>query len=757
VFEIDIERLLLSKTAQTGRIQQLISAGIKEIHFSSEDSREIFSYISEQAIKYRTPPSFQRIREHFPDHNFEITDESFDYLLDEFKKLVMRHHAIDAIRDLVDAVDDPQQVGQIDTLFLEKSRELATLVPAAKLHKFSDMEIRVNEYEASNEDDVMGIKMGIGPIDDATLGLQPHEYATIMGWSGTGKALALDTPIPTPCGWSTMGEIKIGDHVFDENGEICFIIAKTDILKNRKVFEVEFDDGTIIKADANHQWEVWDRNSRNTFNEAISRSRKTGKIITKAGTKIVTTEQINKQLHYKNGSINFAIKSPNSLQLPDEELPVDPYVLGIWLGDGHSDSARITCFDSEIIEEIKNRGQEVRKCNYGVNLFLLKNIQSILREIGILNNKHIPAQYFRSSEFQRLELVRGLMDSDGHFGKTSFEFTSTKNVLAEGFRELLSSLGIKSSIKESRATLYGKDCGPRWRVIFYTTKPIACLTRKLEKIQNIQRKTGLFRYIVDVREIETEPVQCIEVDSSSHLYLAGKTMIPTHNSTLAQWMLFNAWAAGKTPMLISLEMEARALFRKWDTMINHFDYKRLKAHKLREEEIEKWRNRAATMKNHPGDIIVMDDIRDFTVDRAYAEIVRWNPDVLCIDYITLMNTQRSAGKQTWEKIQYLTSNLKQVARTTKTPIIGIAQTNRASADVGAELDNVAFGLSIIQDSDLVLGLYQNDDMKAEKQMKVKLLKNRDGMSTSAELLWEMDTMTFGAWKETTAFHRLNNE
>src|SRR5262249_55528774 len=147
--------------------------------------------------------------------------------------------------------------------------------------------------------------------------------------------------------------------------------------------------------------------------------------------------------------------------------------------------------------------------------------------------------------------------------------------------------------------------------------------------------------------------------------------------------------------------------------------------------------------------------RDFTVDRAYAELVRWSPDILCIDYITLMSAPRSAGNQTWERVQHITQNLKQISRTLKIPIIGVAQTNRSSADLGAELENVAFGLSIIQDSDIVLGLYRDKagEMKKNKQMTVKLLKNRDGMQINTDLFWDMDNMTFGPWKESMAFNR----
>lgn len=406
---MDFERLLLSKVAQTGRIQKLLIAGIREDHFSNEESADIFKFMAEHARTYKQSPSFQTIREKFPDHNFEITEDAVDYLLDEFLKQVNRRYAVKYIKELASAVDDPDQQDYLSSLFLEKSRQLSQVIPTNQLSKFSEMQQRIEEYELTPEEDLHGIKMGIPYFDALTLGFQAHEYITISGWSGTGK------------------------------------------------------------------------------------------------------------------------------------------------------------------------------------------------------------------------------------------------------------------------------------------------------------------------------------------------------STLAQWILFNSWAQGKTPMLFSLEMEAKAMFRKWDTMLMHFLYNDLKAHTLREEEIDKWKIKAEEVKMKPNDILVQDEVLYLTVDKIYAELSKWKPDIACIDYISLMDTRGMAGTQMWEKIASTTHALKQISRTLKIPIIGIAQTNRDSATRGAQLDNIAFSMAIVQDSDIVLGLHQDEDMKGEKQMEVRLQKNRDGATGNASLLWDMSTMTFLPWSEAMLF------
>jgi len=243
-----------------------------------------------------------------------------------------------------------------------------------------------------------------------------------------------------------------------------------------------------------------------------------------------------------------------------------------------------------------------------------------------------------------------------------------------------------------------------------------------------------------------------------HEYVTISGWSGTGKSTLAQWILFNAYMKNKTPMLISLEMESRNLLRKWDTMLTNFSYLNLKSHKLREDEIKKWKDKAIDVNNKPNDIIILDDVYQCTVDRVYAEMVRWKPDIVCIDYISLMSTSRSAGTQNWEKIMHLTQNLKQLARTLKIPIIGVAQTNRDSATSGAKLENIAWSVAIIQDSDIVIGLHADDEMKENKRMEIRMLKNRDGMTLDTDFMWDMETMTFGPYSETRVFmHKREQE
>jgi replicative DNA helicase len=221
----------------------------------------------------------------------------------------------------------------------------------------------------------------------------------------------------------------------------------------------------------------------------------------------------------------------------------------------------------------------------------------------------------------------------------------------------------------------------------------------------------------------------------------------TGKSTLAQKICFSAYCASYTPLIISLEMEAEALLRRFDVMATNFSYRALKAAELGEKDMAAWQAWAERASKVKDDIIILDDVRHCTVEKVYAIAEQYRPDLLVIDYLSLMDVPSSHGAM-WEKVTYLTGQLKKIARDKRCPpILGIAQTNIGSADDGARLENIAYSRSIGQDADIILGLYQDKDgkMKARNQMEVRMLKNRDGPTTETKMFWNPNNMLFREW------------
>jgi deoxycytidine triphosphate deaminase len=449
--------------------------------------------------------------------------------------------AIEAGRLVVDPLDDDAiQPSSIDVRLDNRFRTFYTA-----RHPYIDVKQQMDDLTELVEvkpDDAFILHPGEFVLGSTLerVGIPPDLAARLEG-----KALAVDTPIPTPRGWRTMGDLRRGDLVFDQAGQPCRVVAVSEVLLGRPCREVYFSDGNRIVADRQHQWLTCDKNAREHHQRRP---------------RIVTTAQIEALLKIRD-EWNHQVPLAGPVQYPERELPVDPYVLGIWLGDGTSTSAMITCADPEILEEIRGAGYRVshrpRRYLYriGGESARLRNprngrylpdasLNSTLRNLELLGNKHIPGAYLIASAAQRTALLQGLMDSDGFvdtYGRC--EFSSTSERLADGVVELAASLGFRPVKTKGRAMLSGIDHGPRYRVRYTPDRPVFRLSRKLARMR-IGGRHHQFRAIVDVREVDDVPVRCIQVDGPTGLFLAGRGFIPTHNSSLGRLGLMTHSTAG---------------------------------------------------------------------------------------------------------------------------------------------------------------------------------------------------------------------
>lgn len=341
------------------------------------------------------------------------------------------------------------------------------------------------------------------------------------------RPLALDTPLPTPSGWTTMGAVQVGDELFDETGAPCKVVGKSPVHINRRCYRVEFDDGSHIIADGEHPWRVEERAGRNSAG-----------IIWQ--TRDLTTADLVASQHF------IPVTTP--LDCEDADLPVHPYVLGLWLGDGHTMSSRITPGDEDV-REVRER---IEACGYhcGPNTdqpdrhatFSVHGLTPNLREAGVLGFKHIPRAYLRASVAQRRALLQGLMDSDGSISATTgaCDFTTTSDALAAGFVELVRSLGIKAKFvtRQGRASKLVGGANKLLQVTqFYFTAyaddDVFGLARKKAMLggRPEHRRRTKRHGIRSVMRVSSVPVQCVAIDAPSHLFLAGEGMVPTHNTT----------------------------------------------------------------------------------------------------------------------------------------------------------------------------------------------------------------------------------
>lgn len=397
---MDIEKLLLSKVIQTQQADVIISRGIESDHFADRECQEVFETIVEHMREYKVPPSLDAVRLKHPDFNIEISTDALEYLMDQFVNDVKRRKAIEVGRSFRDAIDNPAQVKDIELVALEMARTLTEVVPSPTVSRFSDAELRIQEYDRRLEaGEIYGLLTGVKTFDDLTLGMQSHEFVVILAFLGMGK------------------------------------------------------------------------------------------------------------------------------------------------------------------------------------------------------------------------------------------------------------------------------------------------------------------------------------------------------STFMQWIFYQTYLQGKTPLMISLEMDADALLRKFDVMATQIKYWAMKALELDTADKDIWYAMAerADADRHEKDIIIIDDVRGCTSDKVMAETIRYKPDLVGIDYIGLMHAPRELSNS-WQKMQYITRELKANARGLRIPVLAAAQANRDAAKGDVGIANTAEGLSIAQDCDIMFALQRDEDQEKNNEMEVLMLKNRDGKKGRALMNWELDTM-----------------
>jgi replicative DNA helicase len=219
-------------------------------------------------------------------------------------------------------------------------------------------------------------------------------------------------------------------------------------------------------------------------------------------------------------------------------------------------------------------------------------------------------------------------------------------------------------------------------------------------------------------------------------------------SALSTWIGTNLVEQDATVLMLSLEMTRREILERVDTMIMNFSSRSLNRYELTDAEITHWRRIAGLYAQAKGDMIVVDKLAGCTIDRLYAEINRYKPDVTIVDYIQRIKglpSQRNIPKH--EIYDEAANDLKSIAIQTDSAVILCSQDNRGAADTGSTETSTAGSVGIYQASNVYIGMAQNELMRERKQLELRLLKNRRGANIAEHsLFWEPDRMIFRPWR-----------
>lgn len=381
--------------------------------------------------------------------------------------------------------------------------------------------------------------------------------------SQIGLCLALNTPLLTTKGWTTMGESKLGDYVYAPDGTPTKVIFKSEVYTDHPCYEITFSCGTKIIADENHKWFV---HCDKAFNKD-GLYQKSGRIPQDsdyARSGVVHTKMLFENFKGKGARTNtnlFYIPCAEPIQTEGLDLGIDLYALGLWLGNGSRSSGFITTNDKYVAEttlvlkskgfdvsEYKNKNRKSLCSELNISKQGVSFISAVKNILDTKSEKYFNPNWLMLNIEDRFELLRGLIDSDGSISKQGrVEFYNTSQSLNDGFAMLVASLGFKPQkrVRKSEglvATLKnGQEIHSKKDVyccsfMAYSNHKLSYLSAKQGNLKNLTESNRVSesfrRRIVSVIPVESTPVQCIQVDHPEHLFLCSEAMITTHNTEI---------------------------------------------------------------------------------------------------------------------------------------------------------------------------------------------------------------------------------
>lgn len=536
---------------------------------------------------------------------------------------------------------------------------------------------------------VTGLSTGFHDLDRMTYGLHPGQMITIAARPGAGKALALDTPIPTPDGWTTMGDLAVGDHVLGLDGTPTRIRAATHVLHERPCYQVRFASGQMIVADAQHQWATGAN-----------------------GTRVLTTEQIARHLDSTAQPVDLPAVAP--LCLPQHDLPIAPFTLGVLLAACAPGQRTVANLSAETIAHIEDDGYVLKPAGDNTHVIMLPSETSTPDASHDTRGCHVCGEPLTPTA--RHDITCGLdcsarlahRESRGlgaPISPTMFDLLADLHL---GDHNRIPMLYLRADARARRAlwqglhaTAYGLD---------HLHDAIEALARTLGRT-SLGNATGGHR-IIDVQPVPSVPVRCIEVDNDNHLFLAGEHLVPTHNSTLGMDLVRAcAFKQNRPAAFFSLEMSRQEIIMRLLSAQAGVDLGRMRSGRLDDRDWERVGAKADLFRTAP---LYVDDTPGLTMGAIRAQARRLHQrqglSLIVIDYLQLLSPDTRANSRQ-EEVSAMSRQVKLLAKELQVPVIAMSQLNRGNeqrSDPTPKISDLRESGAIEQDSDVVILIHRED-------------------------------------------------
>lgn len=656
----------------------------------------------------------------------------------------------------------------------------------------------------SRDGGMSGLATDLIDLDTKIGGLHPSDLIVLAGRPSMGKAQPLEARIKTTTGWTRMGDLRLGDELASIDGQPSRVTGLYP-QGEKEIYRLTFSDGRSAEACAEHLWQVhyrgWER------------------------PRVLTTAAIIVMLERKRYQGRLWVDPCSGHFGHSQTLPVDPWVLGALLGDGNlkGGSPRFSTASETMLEELSDRlgetfelraaggydwrvvqvGGAHRTGVQGVNPNPLKQALAGLGlwEVGS-PDKFIPDLYLTAHRQARLDLLRGLLDTDGWVETWgSIRFASTSERLARGVVELARSLGGWATIR-GRSTSYRQKGELKaglsaWTVNIYHPSPETLFTvpEKVARLSASPRRRRM-PVITSVSPSRTAEAQCITVSHPSRLYVTDDYVV-THNTALATNIAFNvakkyAWepqpdgtkktVSGGVVAFYSLEMSAEQLALRMLADASGVSGDKLRKGEIDASEFGRVRDAAIELQEAP---LYIDATGGISIAKLTARARRLKRqvglDLIVVDYLQLVTgSDLGSNANRVQEVSQITMGLKALAKELACPVIALSQLSRQveqREDKRPQLSDLRESGSIEQDADMVWFVYresyyvgrsepregtpehlqwQEDMDRLQGLAEVIIAKQRHGPIGTVRLSFNSDTTRFGNLARDHYFHQMRS-
>jgi replicative DNA helicase len=595
-------------------------------------------------------------------------------------------------------------------------------------------------YERQEE--ITGIPTGFADLDRYTSGFQPGDLVVLAARPSMGKAQPLDAPVLTPAGFVRMGILKVGSLIIGADGKPHRVLAVFP-QGEKPVFRVRFTDGAIVECCDEHLW--------------YTTTRVEGRRPTGIGS-VKSLAEIRASLHVASepARLNHRVPvvAPVEFAARNSQPLLPPYLMGLLLGDGSFRGSSIRFDGAEAdnhrrlldhlpegdavsVEGITAR---IRRKTTALTGKMHERTRRALEQYGLYGlsslEKFIPDEYLYASVQERLDLLRGLFDTDGYVivpGGQTVEYSTSSPKLAEGVIWIARSLGgIVSKQERTPACDYRgerRTGAPASRIrIWFPNGVVPVSSNKHLARWNHESDRFLGRFIESVEPAGTKPCQCILVDTDDHLYVTSDFVV-THNTAFCLNIATHVGCRAQYQKkrcgvgIFSLEMPKEQLVMRMLSSEARVDSQRIRTGKLIESDWAKLAQAAGTLADAN---IHIDDTPAVSALELRAKCRRLfakheNTDapirLIIIDYLQLMRGNERIDSRE-QQISEISRSLKALAKELGIPVLALSQLNRSlekRPDKRPLMSDLRESGAIEQDADTIMFIFREEVYEKEKE------------------------------------------